>query len=141
MYIIINKKNEINQQLQKIFKQNYINNIEYNHEYQYSVVIGLDYWFTMCDDNDNIIACCSVIRETPNIYEINDVFVEEKYRGNNYSCLLIMNVLHYFEENFENITIKIVSYLNTAAYNSYIKIFDKPYRCDAKFAYFSHYIS
>jgi len=72
-----------------------------------------------------------------NIFEINDVFVEEKFRGNNYSVLLIMNILYYFEQNFEKkIIIKITSETNSDAYFCYKKIFGDEYRKDNRYSYF-----
>lgn len=140
MYLLINYKQKKNLQLYNLFKSNYNDNKEFPPDYQYSMILQFDYWFSICNDANNIIASCSVVKETDNIYEINDVLVEEKFRGNNYSVLLIMNILHYFEEHFQNVKIKIVAYLNTPAYYCYLKIFDKPYKCDDKFAYFSHKI-
>ena len=140
MHIAINLKDQFNQKLFELFKKNYLTDKEYSPEYQYKCVKSLDYWFTIYDNDDNIIASCSVIQENNNIYEINDVMVEEQFRGNNYSLLLIMNVLHYFEQNFsEKIYIKIMAELdNPAAFYSYKKIFGEPYRYYNKYAYFSY---
>ena len=138
----INILEQFNQKLFELFKKNYLTNKEYSPEYQYKCIKSLDYWFTIYDNNDNIIVSCSVIQENNNIYEINDVLVEEQFRGNNYSILLIMNVLHYFEQNFtDKINIKIMAELNNqSAYHSYTKVFGKPYRSDNIYSYFSYVI-
>lgn len=140
MHLIINFKNEFNEKIYQLFKKNYSNNVEFSPEYQYNCIKSLDYWFILFDDSDNIVASCSVIQENDNIYEINDVLVEPPFRGNNYSTLLIMNVLHYFDQHFDNkIVIKIISELyNYPAYISYKKIFGDPYCIDCKYAYFSY---
>ena len=142
MHIAINLKDQFNQKLFELFERNYSTNKEYSYEYQYNCIKSLDYWFTMYDNDDNIIASCSVIQENNNIYEINDVLVEPQFRGNNYSILLIMNVLYYFEQNFtDKININIIAELyNLSAFYSYKKIFGEPYRCDNRYAYFSYVV-
>ena len=135
----INTKNKSDNYLLDLFKKNYKDNKEYPPEYQYKCILESDYWFTLYDTKtDNIIASCSICIENDNIYEINDVLVEEKYRGNNYSILLIMNVLHYLELNKNNLLIKIHSEINSDAYYCYKKIFGKEYRKDERYAYFSY---
>ena len=113
LFFEINYKNTHNKKMFELFTQNYSNNIEFPPEYQYKCILNCDYWFIIYDDKNNIIASCSVNEENDNIFEINDVFVEEKFRGNNYSVLLIMNILYYFEQNFEKkIIIKMVHLIN-----------------------------
>jgi len=107
---------------------------------EYKIISSLDFWFVLHKDKE-IIAECSVIVENDNIYEINDVLVKEKYRGNNYALLLLLNVLLYFEEQNKKLMIKICSTLdNISALKTYEKIFNKPYRCDSRYAYFSYHI-
>ena len=67
MHIIINLKDQFNQKLFELFKKNYLANKEYSPEYQYNYIKSLDYWFTIYDNDDNIIASCSVIQENNNI--------------------------------------------------------------------------
>jgi len=100
-----------------------------------------DFWFTLHNSSDEIIASCSATRENDTIFEINDVYVEEQYRGNNYSGILLNHIIDYFHDNFKNDfnkknTIKICcEHSNSAAYNSYKKIFTK-YREDERMVYF-----
>ena len=141
MYLEINYKNQKNQKMFELFKKNYSNNTEFSPEYQYKCILSCDYWFTMYDDKNNIIAQCSVAEENQNIYEINDVLVEKKFRGNNYSVLLIMNVLYYFEQTFDKkLIIKITTETNSDAYYCYKKIFGNEYRSDNRYSYFSYNI-
>jgi predicted GNAT family N-acyltransferase len=134
--LIINEKNNFNKKIYELFEHNFISDIEY----QYNCILFEDYYFILYDQlNNNIIAECSVSIENKNIYEINNVLVEEKYRGNNYSVLLILNVLHYFEQQNKNVLIKICAENNSNAYYCYKKIFDQ-YKQDTKYTYFSHKI-
>jgi predicted GNAT family N-acyltransferase len=107
-----------------------------------------DFWFTLYNQNNEnnknneIVAYCSVVRENDTIFEINDVYVEEQHRGNNYSGVLLKYIIKYFQEKFQNKfnkknTIKICCELNNfPAYHSYKKIFGEPYRADNRIAYF-----
>jgi predicted GNAT family N-acyltransferase len=104
-----------------------------------------DFWFTLYNqnnENNEIVAYCSVVRENDTIFEINDVYVEEQHRGNNYSGVLLKYIIKYFQEKFQNKfnkknTIKICCELNNfPAYHSYKKIFGEPYRTDHRMAYF-----
>jgi predicted GNAT family N-acyltransferase len=104
----------------------------------YKIISDCDFWFVLHND-DEIIAECSVSIENDNIYEINDVIVSEKYRGNNYALMLLMNVLLYFDEQNKKLMIKICcekSYI--PAYKTYEKIFGQPYRSDSRYSYFSY---
>ncbi len=100
-----------------------------------------DFWFTLYNPSNEIIASCSVSRENETIFEINDVYVEEQHRGNNYSGILLKNIIDFFQKNFQNSfnkknTIKICCELNNLpAYHSYNKIFTL-YRQDDRMAYF-----
>jgi hypothetical protein len=137
MHFIVNYKDTFNQEIYDLFQTNYKNNKEFPADYQYKCIKNLDYWFILYDEKtDDIIAECSVIVENDNIFEINDVLVKEKYRGTNYSVLLLMNILYFFGVNV-NLTIKIMCDINNSnAYYSYKKIFDE-YKSDDKYAYFS----
>lgn len=100
-----------------------------------------DFWFTLYNSSNEIVAYCSTVRENDTIFEINDVYVEEQHRGNNYSGILLKNIIDFFQKNFQNSfnkknTIKICCELNNLpAYHSYKKIFTL-YRQDDRMAYF-----
>jgi hypothetical protein len=97
-----------------------------------------DFWFNLNNDENICVSECSLIYENDNIYEFNDVLVYEKYRGNNYSNIMISKIIDYMKQiNPNKITLKIMSYLNNiASYNSYKKVFGEPYKTDYRFAYF-----
>ena len=140
--IAINFKGVKNNQIIELYKSNYSDDYEFTPMYRYNTIYELDYWFILYNAIDNsIIAECSVIEENYNVFEINDVLVNEKYRGNNYSGLLIMNVLLYFDTEYfyiNKLTVKICTNLdNIAAITSYTKIFGEPYRTDNKYSYFA----
>lgn len=134
----ISLKNQDNDFLLNLFEKNYFNS-SITPLQQYKRILECDYWFTLYDDKHNIIASCSVSQENDFIFEINDVLVEEEYRGNGFVLMLLMNVLYYFDKNFDKkVMIKITSELdNIPAIKAYNKIFGKPYRQDTRYAYFS----
>ena len=140
--IIFNKKKSYNKKLYNLFLHNYSNNKEFPPLYQYKCTLDLDYWITMYDIHSNlIIASCSLDYSSNTEYEIGDVLVEEQFRGNNYSVLLIMNVIAFIEQQHEKSTIKIKCLRhNSDAFYCYKKIFDIDYS-DNSYVYFSIKIS
>ena len=104
--------------------------------------------------DDIIIASCISVQENNNIYEINDVFVKEQYRGKGYGYKLIMSVIDYYRANGETmrvngetmkrmkkIIIKICTEItNIPAVNLYKKIFGDAYRSDSRYYYYSIYL-
>lgn len=96
-----------------------------------------DFWFILYNDENIPVAECSLIYENENIYEFNDVLVYEKYRGNNYSNIMISKIIDYMKQFNLKLNLKIMSYLNnSASYNSYKKVFGEPYKTDVRYAYF-----
>jgi GNAT superfamily N-acetyltransferase len=127
LQLSINRMESPNNVIQSMYKQ---------HEFK--IISRLDFWFVL-HTNDEIIAECSVIIENDNIFEINDVLVNEKHRGNNYATLLLLNILLYFEEQNKKLMIKICCEKNNIpAFKTYEKIFGSAYRFDSRYAYFSH---
>ena len=57
-----------------------------------------DFWFIFYNDENIPVAECSLIYENDNIYEFNDVLVYEKYRGNNYSNIMISKIIDYMKQ-------------------------------------------
>jgi len=140
--IAINFKGVMNEKIIEIYKINFSHDIDFPPLYRYNIILEFDYWFILYNDIDNtIIGECSVIQENYNVFEINDVYVSQKYRGNNYSILLIMNVLHYFDTEYfyiNKLTVKLCTNIdNIAAITCYKKIFGEPYRIDSKYTYFA----
>jgi GNAT superfamily N-acetyltransferase len=98
--------------------------------------------------NNEIIGSCISVQENENIYEINDVFVKEEYRGKGYGYKLLINVIEYYKKNGGvikvngeiniNIMLKICTEItNIPAVNLYKKIFGDAYRSDSRYYYFS----
>lgn len=140
--IVINFKGVMNEKIIEIYKINFAHDSDFPPLYRYNIINEYDYWFILYDEtNNSIIAECSVIAENYNVFEINDVYVIEKYRGNNYSTLLIMNVLLYFDTEYfyiNKLSIKICANIdNIEAVTCYQKIFGDPYRTDNKYTYFA----
>lgn len=96
--------------------------------------------------NNEIIGSCISVQENHNIYEINNVFVKEEYRGKGYGYKLLMNVIEYYRgkvngETMKKILIKISTDItNIPAVNLYKKIFGDPYRYDSRYYYFCIYL-
>jgi hypothetical protein len=68
-----------------------------------------EYWFALYDNSNMIVAECEVHRfnsfwwcNRKEKYEITDVRVHPKYRGNEYCGLLLLNVMYYFDQRVEN---------------------------------------
>jgi ribosomal protein S18 acetylase RimI-like enzyme len=85
-------------------KKNYSNNLVYQL-YKYFCVSELYLWFTIVNEHNEIIVECSinnVLNSNSFIktFELNDVYVEEKFRDNNYGQLMILNVLNYLDQKF-----------------------------------------
>ena len=99
-------------------------------------------------NNNEIIGTCISVQENDNIYEINDVFIKEQYRGKGYGYKLIMSVIDYYRVNGgvnreinKKIIIKIsTEIINIPAVNLYKKIFGEPYRSDSRYNYYCIYL-
>lgn len=137
--IIFNKQKTQNKKLLDLFIFNYADNKKFPPEYQYKCVLNADYWITMYDIDTNLIVASCSLETIDNGYEIHDVLVEERFRGNNYSILLLLNVMLFIEQqNPTEQQIFIKSYLRTDAYYCYKKVFGEPYLLDNSYAYFSN---
>jgi hypothetical protein len=124
LYILKNIKNVHDDRLFNLYKKNYNHDIEFTPEYRYNMVLKFsDMWYHLINDNDDIIGCCSVSLKN-GYYKIDDVYIEENFRGNNYSLLLLMNVL-YLHDDINNKFILQTSISNIPAIKTYEKIFGK----------------
>ncbi len=112
--------------LKKLYDENYSWDKEFTPEYRFSCVLRYgDIWFHLVNELDEIIACCSVECLSNNSYEINDVLVEEKFKGNNYGVLLLCNVIN--ELDCANLKVKLFTSVdNYPAIKTYEKIFGYP---------------
>ena len=97
--------------------------------------------FNITTDDNQIIASCISVQENENIYEINDVFVKEEYRGKGYGYKLLMNVIEYYMRKVNGGVIIIIccEITNIPAVNLYKKIFGDAYRYDSRYYYFCIY--
>lgn len=99
-----------------------------------SNILETEFWVVLYNDNQEIIAECSVqpIHSNPftkriKYFCINDVYVKKKYRGNNYSILLLLNVFCHFRKRFGDIPFRLFcGVFNYPAYHCYLKIFGSP---------------
>jgi GNAT superfamily N-acetyltransferase len=103
--------------------------------------------FTLSIDDINV-GRCLLVQENENIYEINDVFIKEEYRGNGYAKKLLEKVIENLKMNKtvakstnKKITLKISSEItNIPAFKTYQKVFGNPYRYDSRYGYFCIYL-
>ena len=97
---------------------------------------------------DIIVGECLLVQENDNIYEINNVFVKEEYRGNGYAKKLLDKVIENLkmnktvnQETIKPIILKISSEItNIPAFKTYQKVFGEPYRYDSRYGYFCIYL-
>ena len=124
-YFLTNYHNVYDDKLFELYKKNYKNDKDFTPEYRYNTILNYsDIWFHLINENDEIIACCSVL-VNKNCYQIDDVFVEEQFRGNNYAILLLMNVLFVFNDSKQKI-ILFTSEDNIPAIKTYERLFGSP---------------
>ncbi len=127
--LIVKKYGVYNPELYDIYKINFGNNFVYNI-FRYITISDSDFWFTLVNKDNQIIGECSIyIRHDSNIktFEIQDVFIEPKFRGNNYAELMLLNVLSYLNQHytFYNYIIRTHSD-NIPAIKTYTKICGEP---------------
>jgi len=90
---------------------------------------------------DIIVGHCLLVQENANIYEINNVFVKDEFRGNGYAKKVLEKVIENLKinkrVNQETIILKISSEItNIPAFKTYQKVFGDPYRYDSRYGYF-----
>ena len=141
--LLVNKYKVYDKYLETLYKLNYAHDLKYTPKYRYKVVLNTNAdWFHLVNSNEDIIALCTVNKNKDKSYEICDVWVEEKFRGHNYSVLLIMNVLYYFGNTkyyFGNTKSKFkisTTIENIPAIKSYKKVFGNPVQIDNKNVHF-----
>ena len=129
-FMIVTTKNGHSERLKKLYIKNYSYDKEFTPKYRYDAIMNSnDIWFHLVNNNDMIIGCCSAKIERNSRYIIDDVFVEEKFRGNNYSKLLLLYAMKSVRANNINASFQITAHdYNTPAVRTYSKIFGKPIR-------------
>lgn len=135
--LLFNQKNVYDETLLTIYHKNYSSDLEYTPDYRYDVVLNwCDFWFHLVNQDDEIIGCCSVtIDDKDEYYVINDVLIEEKFRGNNYAILLLLNAINHFNDS--TLTFKICAHIdNLPAVKTYNKVFGDPVNSDETYFYF-----
>lgn len=100
------------------------------YQADYPVTFGnLDYWCCLYNNDDEIIAECSVSRVNKyrSYYYIADVYVTEKFRGNGYAVALILNVIYSYDQLGISGPFELCAYsTNLSAQRCYNKIFGNP---------------
>lgn len=107
----------------------------------------IDYWFFLYDAQTlDLYASCSLqsihedLETKERLYEVFDVFVEEKFRGNNYSVLLLLNMISEIKVQVPSETLKLqirCNLSNETAFYAYQKVFGKPKYIDESYIYFT----
>lgn len=124
-YLLKNYKNIYDNKLFEIYKKNYKHDLVFSTEFRYNCILfESDIWYHIINDVEDIIAVCSIKFQSDGYCQIDDVFVEEKFRGNDYSFLLLINVLNDMGNHNK---FKIFTYSNNIpAIRTYKKIFGEP---------------
>jgi uncharacterized protein (DUF1810 family)/predicted GNAT family N-acyltransferase len=130
-FMIVTTKNNHNKRLKELYIKNYSYNTEFSPEYMYQTVMNSnDMWFHLVNNNDMIIGCCSAKIED-NTYIFDDVFIEEKFRGNNYAKLLLLYAMKSVKANNIDASFQITAHdHNIAAVKTYSRIFGEPIRVE-----------
>ncbi len=128
----VKKYGIFNNDLLNIYKKNYSNNFILYPFFKYFSISESFLWFTLVNEFDEIIGECSIAnRFSKNplirIFEIHDVYIEKKFRGNNYAELMLYNVLYYLDQNYSyyNFIIK-TDHNNYPAIKTYTKLCGYP---------------
>lgn len=148
--VLINKKNTFDTNIYRIYKKNYSEEKIFNYNYRYRAILDSDYWFDMINDDENIIASCSIqtnvnlgdfliniskqlydglyVEQTQTYLALYDVYVEEKFRRKGYATKLLEYVFSYIRTNligkYSGILL-LVGNTNIPAFHTYIKFFGK----------------
>ncbi len=130
MRLIVKKYGIFNWDLLNIYFKNYSS---YYSFYKYCCVSESYLWFTLVNKDNEIIGECSIGNKNTNsklsirTFKFYNVFVEKKFRGNNYAELIILNVLYYLDENFNYYNYIIEANTNNySAMRTYTKICGLP---------------
>ncbi len=132
--LLVKKIGENNKELFNVYLKNFSSDIIFNPLFRYCSIMDSFLWFTLINEKNEIIGECSVSNRHNvgkklfvKTFEFHDVFIQEKFRGNNYAELMILNVLAYLDEHFGyyNYIIK-TSGTNLPAIKTYYKICGQP---------------
>lgn len=145
--------------LQNIFEQNFTEDKVFTPLFRISAIEEaiyeeeLDYWFVLYDSETlDLYASCSLQtiyeesyekKDTEMSFEIFDVLVEEKYRGNNYCTLLLLNIMIEMKKIEPETRLKFqirCNLGNKVAFQIYRTIYGEPKYIDETFIYFMGYI-
>lgn len=127
MKLLINYKNEYNNKIFELYEKNFNYDYIFTPKYRYNTILTCDMWFILVNNNNDIIAECSSEITKNNTFSIDDVFVQEKFRGNNYAELLLINILYHFDILNIQYNYSIVAHIdNIPAVKTYTKIFGEP---------------
>lgn len=137
--MLVSDNDKDNNKLKELYIKNYSYDRIFTPQYRYTVIIHSKYlWFHLVNNNDEIIGCCSVNKDK--IYTIGDVYIEKKFRGNNYAVLLLINVIDKIIINDNNARFQIMAHdTNIAAIITYQKIFGNPSKKENNMIYFQNF--
>lgn len=104
----------------------------------FRIIRKQDFWFCIHNDKKKIIAECSVNRVGKRRYMITNLNVHCEYSQQDYINLLIMNVLLFFEQNFNRgvfiyIECKVDNYI---VWKIFEVIFGTPHFTDDKYLFY-----
>ncbi len=98
-------------------------------------------WFMLVNDHDELVGECSVERKSKSIVrtlELHNVYIVQKFRGNNFALLMILNVLYYLDTLYYTYNYIIKAHDdNYPAIKTYTKIAGNPEYKNG-FAYFAN---
>ncbi len=119
--LIVNTQDIYNQELFDIYMKNFSNDLIFNPFFRYFNIIDIYLWFTLVNSNNEIIGECSIEEISDKdsyikTFEFHDVFIQEKFRGNNYAELMILSYgvlkkIYIMILSIEYILINILDYL------------------------------
>jgi hypothetical protein len=126
-FMIVTSMNNHSDRLKELYIKNYSHDKECTPEYRYEVIMSWqDMWFHLVNSDDQIIGCCSA-KIKDNTYIFDDVYIEEKFRGNNYAILLLLNAMESVMANNMNARFQISAHDdNMPAVKTYSRIFGEP---------------
>jgi GNAT superfamily N-acetyltransferase len=136
--ILINKPHEWNNEIYKVFVKKYKNNKLFGPKFMYlEMLLSTVESVYLVNDDDEILAECSLNDWGNNVRRIDDVFVEEKYRGNKYATILFNKMIQYHNDNNQYYKYVISAHnYNTPALKTYTSVFGKPDKITKTQTYF-----
>ena len=129
MRLVVKIQGVYNEEFYKIYTKH--KNCMYAMYKLYSVGESHSYlWFMLVNENDELVGECSIQNKSKCIvrtFELHDVCIVEKFRGNNFALLMIVNVLYYLDTLYHTYNYIIKAHDdNYPAIKTYTKIAGNP---------------